>query len=129
MELNKEDERPDVVMTLKDKDDINKFAGRLARRNELRARITRLKKLMQVHEDASDELLMMDDEADVYYNVGDVFIMDDKPSVECSLDETKRSVTKDISSDEDALSAIEKEMLSLKATLYAKFGRTINLEE
>lgn len=123
MELAREDERPDVVMTAKDKDNINKFAAHLARSNELRANIVRKKKLVEVHEDAAEELMIMDDDASIFYNVGDVFIMDDKPVIEVNLEKTKDGLTSEISSHEDELSSLEKEMQSLKATLYKKFGK------
>lgn len=123
MELAREDERPDVVMTTKDKDDINNFASHLARRNDLRARVVRKKKLIQLHEDAVDELLIMDDDADVFYNIGDVFIMDDKAHIESTLDKTREDLSAEILSHESELKVLEKEMLSLKASLYAKFGR------
>lgn len=123
MEINREDERPDVVMTTKDKDDINKFAAHLARRNDLRSRIAQRKKLIQVHEDASDELVIMDDETQVYYNIGDVFIMDEKAHVDQTLEKTKESIAKEVGDFESELGDIEKEMTSLKSSLYAKFGK------
>lgn len=123
MELNREDERPDVVMTVKDKDDINKFASNLAKRNDLREKITRNKKLIQLYDDASDEMVIMDDDAEVFYNVGDVFIMDDKSHVEVMLEKTTEDLTKDVSRCEEELETVEKEMSVLKASLYAKFGK------
>lgn len=123
MELNREDERPDVVMTVKDKDDINKFASNLAKRNDLREKITRNKKLIQLYDDASDEMVIMDDDAEVFYNVGDVFIMDDKSHVEVMLEKTKEDLTEDVGHCEEELESVEKEMSVLKASLYAKFGK------
>lgn len=123
MEISKEDERPNVVMMARDKDDINKFASCLARRNELRVRIERRKKLIQLHEDASDELVIMDDEAEMFYNVGDVFIMDDKVQIEASLEKVKQNLDEEVAGHQKELDNIEKEMLTLKASLYAKFGK------
>lgn len=123
MEINREDERPDVVMTIKDKDDINKFASHLAHRNDLRERITRKKKLIQVHEDAADEMVIMDDEAEVYYNIGDVFFRDEKTHIETKLDDMKDTLLKEVRNHEEEVESIEKEMTALKASLYAKFGK------
>lgn len=123
MEISREDERPEVVMTAKDKDDINKFAAHLARANELRANIARKKKLVQVHEDAAEELIIMDDDASIFYNIGDVFVMDDKPVIESKLEKTKDNLTSEISSHEDELSSLERDMRSLKTCLYNKFGK------
>lgn len=123
MEINREDERPNVVMQAKDKDDINQFSTHLARRNDLRMRIARRKKLIQLHDDAADELVIMDDDADVFYNIGDVFIMDDKAQIETSLDKVKDDLAQQVGAHEDELRDIENDMLALKASLYAKFGK------
>lgn len=123
MEINREDERPDVVMTAKDKDSINQFSRHLARRNELKVLIQRRKKLVQLHEDASDELVLMDDDAPVHYTIGDVFIVDDKEQIESTLDKTKAELNKDVEEYEEELQNLTDEMTKLKASLYTKFGK------
>lgn len=116
-------------MTSADKDSINTFAGFLARRNDLRTRLARRKKLVQLHDDATDELIVVDDDAPVYYNIGDVFIMDDKERIEANVEKTKAELSADVDTYQQEIENIEKEMAKLKAKLYAKFGKTINLEE
>lgn len=123
LEIDREDERPDVVMTAKDKDNINKFSRNLARRNELKVLIERRKKLVQLHEDASDELMLMDDDAPVHYTIGDVFILDDKDQVEATLEKTKAELGKDVDGYEEELQNVADDMTKLKASLYAKFGK------
>lgn len=123
MELSREDERPDILMSAKDKDGINKFSRHLARRNELKSRIERRKKLLQLHDDAADELILMDDDAAVHYTVGDVFIVDDKEHIEETLEKTKAELSKDIEEYEDEQKTLHEEMTALKASLYAKFGK------
>lgn len=129
MEINREDERPDVIMTVSDKDAINEFSRHLARKNELKNLIARRKKLLQLHEDAGDELLLMDDDTSVHYAVGDTFLLDDKEQIEATLDATKAELGKDIDGYELEMRRIGERMRLLKANLYAKFGKTINLEE
>lgn len=123
MEINREDERPDIVMTAKDRDDINTFARYLARRNDLNTRIRRRQKLIQLHEDASDELILLDDDAPVHYTIGDVFIVDDKDHIEEKLDSAKDDLRKDVHGYETELKNISDAMTKLKASLYAKFGK------
>lgn len=126
-EINREDERPDVLMSSADKDDINAFSRHLARRNELKIRILRRKKLLQLHEDASDELLLIDDDENVHYTIGDVFIMDDKDQIESKLDNTKADLAKDVENYEDEMKELQDDMTKLKASLYAKFGKVCSL--
>lgn len=123
MEINREDERPEVVMMAKDKDDINQFSRHLARRNELKLLIQRRKKLIQLHEDASDELVLMDDDSPVHYTIGDVFIVDDKEQIESTLDNTKAELNKDVEEYEEELQNLTEQMTKLKAALYTKFGK------
>jgi len=123
MEINREDERPDIVMTVKDKDDINRFSRHLARKNELNLKIKSRKKLIQLHEDASDELILMDDDAPVHHAVGDVFMMDDKEQIEAALEATKTELSIDVETYENEVKTIIEDMAKLKATLYAKFGK------
>lgn len=123
MEISRSDERPEVVMSLKDKDDINTFSRHLTRKNELKRRIERRKKLIQLHEDANDELILLDDDAPVHYNIGDVFILDDKQDVEHTLEQTINELNSDIEQYTAELAQIEQLMTKLKATLYAKFGK------
>lgn len=123
MEINREDERPGVEMTARDKNDINAFSRKLARKNELKVLVERRQKLLQLHEDASDELLLMDDDDSVHYTIGDVFIMDDKEQVEANLETTKADLAKDVQGYEEEMRSLSEEMTKLKATLYAKFGK------
>lgn len=123
MELNRKDERPDVVMNLQDKESINRFSRRLARKNELKVLIGRRKKLLQVHDDAGDELLLMDDDETVHYTIGDIFIVDEKEQIEAALDRTKAELGRDIETYEEELRNVVEEMTLLKASLYAKFGK------
>lgn len=123
MELNRADERPNVVMTVQDKNSINKFSRNLARKNELKALIERRKRLQQVHEDAGEELLFMDDDDILYYTVGDVFIADEKEQIEAALDRTRTELGRDIGEYEEELRNLTEEMMLLKASLYAKFGK------
>ncbi|CAN8067811.1 unnamed protein product [Agarophyton chilense] len=129
MELNPEDERPHIAMSPADKDKINAFSRHLARKNDLKRRIARRKKLIQLHDDASDELLLLDDDAPVHYNIGDVFILDEKDAVDQSLQNTISQLNEDVEQYHQQVSEIEQSMTELKAALYAKFGKTINLEE
>jgi len=123
MEINKEDERPDIVMTVSDKDSINKFSRHLARKNELKIKIAARQKLIQIHNDASDELMLQDDDAPVHHAVGDVFILDDKEQIETALERTVSELSTNIEEWEDELKTILDAMTALKAKLYAKFGK------
>lgn len=127
MEISREHERPGVVMAADDRDKINLFSRHLARKNDLRRRIERRNQLLQLHDDASDELVFIDDDAPVHYNIGDVFILEDKNTVEENLQHTKKQIRDDIQHYRDELRQLQNQMSALKATLYAKFGKVCAL--
>lgn len=109
-------------MTASDKDKINQFSRLLARRNELRSSLARREKLHQLHIDAGDELLLLDDDARVQINVGDVFFYDDREEVEARVQETAEELRSEITDMQAKLTETVTEITQLKATLYAKFG-------
>jgi prefoldin subunit 4 len=131
MELARADERPEVRMTSADKDKINLFSRLLVQKANLSSRLATRATLRQLHDDAAEELLLLDDDkaAEVQFNVGDAFFFEDKDAVEEAVERVRDDLTHDI----DALNAeageVRIEIARLKKVLYAKFGSTINLEE
>jgi len=105
---------------------------------------------LQNLEDASDDLLLVEDESEpIPFVVGEVFVhfsMDetkvDQIKIEIKqtglkqslyplqekLEEAKRKVKQDIEGIEAECTAIKAVMSDLKTQLYAKFGTSINLE-
>lgn len=65
----------DVNVTFEDQQKINKFARNTSRMTELKNEIAAKKKSLQNLQDASDDLMMLDDDALLIpYQIGDVFI-------------------------------------------------------
>ncbi|KAF5902074.1 prefoldin subunit 4, partial [Clarias magur] len=65
----------DVNVTFEDQQKINKFARSTNRMSELKDEIEAKKKSLQNLEDASDDLMMLeDDDLSIPYHIGDVFI-------------------------------------------------------
>lgn len=62
------------------------------------------------------------------YKVGDSFVRLPLPEAQEMLSSATTDVDEQVSKLEDDLSAIRDEMKGLKAKLYARFGRGINLE-
>lgn len=65
----------------------------------------------------------MDDDTPAQYMVGDVFIFDDKERIEANVEETKESFRKEIADSNADLDSVTADIASIKATLYAKFGK------
>lgn len=62
------------------------------------------------------------------YKVGDAFFHVPLPQAQEMLGVAGAKIEEDITELEDTLSTIREEMTQLKVELYARFGRSINLE-
>jgi prefoldin subunit 4 len=62
------------------------------------------------------------------YKVGDSFVSLPLPEVREMLSESAEQIDEEVSKLEETLSGIRDEMKGLKVQLYARFGRSINLE-
>lgn len=62
------------------------------------------------------------------YKIGDSFISLPLPEVQEMLSTSTEKIEEEVTVVEEKLSAIREEMTQLKVELYARFGRSINLE-
>lgn len=62
------------------------------------------------------------------YKIGDSFFSLPVPEVQDLLSESVGKLNEDVSSLEDKLGELRSEMQDLKAALYGRFGKSINLE-
>ena len=62
------------------------------------------------------------------YKIGDTFISLPLPEVQEMLASSTEKIEQSVSATEDKLSTIREEMETLKVQLYARFGKSINLE-
>ncbi|KAK1145318.1 prefoldin subunit 4-like [Acipenser oxyrinchus oxyrinchus] len=141
----------DVNVTFEDQQKINKFARNTNRMSELKDEIEakRLQQLfvslhnhlqmseehanpksLQNLEDASDDIMMLDDEDSlaIPYQIGDVFISHSQEETQDMLEGAKESLKDEIKVYEGRVAAILQVLADLKVQLYAKFGNNINLE-
>ncbi|XP_054637080.1 prefoldin subunit 4 isoform X2 [Dunckerocampus dactyliophorus] len=119
----------DVNVTFEDQQKINKFARNTNRMTELKNEIESKKKSLQNLQDASDDLMMFDDDTLLIpYQIGDVFISHTQEETQEMLEAAKEALEQEVKGLEDRVSAIQQLLSDLKVQLYAKFGNNINLE-
>ncbi|XP_023248820.1 prefoldin subunit 4 [Seriola lalandi dorsalis] len=119
----------DVNVTFEDQQKINKFARNTSRMTELKSEIDAKKKSLQDLQDASDDLMMLDDDALLIpYQIGDVFISHTQEETQEMLEAAKEALEQEVKGLEAQVSAIQQVLGDLKVQLYAKFGNNINLE-
>ncbi|KAM8798093.1 prefoldin subunit 4 [Eudromia elegans] len=120
----------DVNVTFEDQQKINKFARNTSRITELKEEIEVKKKQLQNLEDASEDIMMLDDSdsLQIPYQIGDVFISHSQEETEEMLEEAKKNLQEEIEGLESRVESIQRVLSDLKVQLYAKFGNNINLE-
>jgi prefoldin subunit 4 len=62
------------------------------------------------------------------YKIGDSFVSLPLPEVQSLLASSTEAIDEEVSKLEELMSEIKEEMQQLKVALYARFGRSINLE-
>ncbi|KAI4139661.1 MAG: hypothetical protein LQ341_004134 [Variospora aurantia] len=130
--LSKEDEaavgNDELEVRREDQDKINKFSRLHQRETLLEEDLKSRAKEMEDLEEISSELELADEDEKIPYKLGDAFIMLPLPDVQELLAKGTDKIEQSVSATEQKLSSIREEMDSLKVDLYARFGKSINLE-
>lgn len=118
----------DVNVTYEDQQKINNFARYNMKSNDLKEELTEKEKELSNLNNASDEILMLDDDVPIPYQVGEVFVVGDKDEAEKVIEKEKENIEKVISGLKRKVGEYQDLMSKLKVDLYARFGTSINLE-
>jgi len=123
------DDDDDVQVRLEDQSHINQF-GRL--NNRLHDLEDDLKAKSSEHElldDAANEIILADDEDPVRFAFGECYYEVTKDQAEELLETKKEKIAGEMAALEEELGTVRGTLADLKAKLYGRFGKNINLEE
>ncbi|KAF2231441.1 prefoldin subunit 4 [Viridothelium virens] len=122
--LSKEDEvtsgGEDIQVRREDQDKINRFS-------RLHQKETKLKEKEDL-EEVSTELELADDDVKIPYKIGDSFVSLPPAEALELLAASNEKIETSVTKLEDTLSTLRDEKDELKVDLYARFGKSINLE-
>ncbi|KAK3581105.1 hypothetical protein CHS0354_033896 [Potamilus streckersoni] len=124
----KSDPDGDTRVTYEDQQKINRFACFNAKLLEVKEELAAKKKELQNLMDAADELLMLDENEKIPYQIGEVFVSLSVDEANEQLEMAKEKTQEDIKTQELTMESHKKILQDLKVELYAKFGTNINLE-
>lgn len=79
-------------------------------------------------EEVSTELELVDEDEKVPYKIGDAFVALPVAEVQELLSQSSSRIDEEVTRIEESLSGVRDDMEQLKLDLYARFGRSINLE-
>jgi prefoldin subunit 4 len=115
-----------VDVKYEDQVNINTFNRLNLVSKEYQSEIDEWSEEMNKISDASDEIFIVDE---IKYVVGETFITMDQSSAEEMLEKSKKDLETKISKRKVEIASLASKMKGIKATLYAKFGNQINLDE
>ncbi|KAF2485762.1 Prefoldin subunit-domain-containing protein [Neohortaea acidophila] len=111
-----------------DQDKINRFSRIHSRHKLLEGELKAKQKNKEDLEEISTELELADDDDKVPYKIGDSFFSLPVPEVQELLSSSVEKIDEQVTALEEKMSGLNDEMSELKAALYGRFGRSINLE-
>ncbi|OAA60933.1 copper amine oxidase [Niveomyces insectorum RCEF 264] len=129
--LSKEEEAaagPEVEVRREDQAKINKFSRLHQRELNLEDSLKAKQKEKEELDDISTELELVDEDEHVPYKIGDAFFQVKASQAVEMVGVTAALIEEEVTTLGDALGAVREEMTQLKVELYARFGRSINLE-
>ncbi|KAJ7646962.1 Prefoldin subunit 4 [Roridomyces roridus] len=128
--LERDDENDDAAeVTWEDQQRINSFSKLNTRMRNMEAKLDELKTEKEALDDLATELELADEDEPVLYRVGEAFLHMPLPRALKRLEKDQADIDAQVSSVSKTVADCETEMKALKVTLYAKFGRAINLDE
>lgn len=98
------------------------------RKDALNQELSILKQEKEYLDDVSLEIELIDEDDQIQYKIGDVFVFMKQSNVVEQLEKDAEKLDAKIESLEDSDSEIDSRISELKSSLYAKFGDNINLE-
>ncbi|KUI53182.1 Prefoldin subunit 4 [Cytospora mali] len=129
--LTKEDEQAvgdEVEVRREDQDKINKFSRLHQRELKYEEGLKLKNKEKEELDDITMELELADEEDKIPYKIGDSFFHVTVSQAQEMLEASTTKIDEEVSQLEEKLSTAREEMTQLKVELYARFGRSINLE-
>ncbi|KAG7285456.1 hypothetical protein NEMBOFW57_010084 [Staphylotrichum longicolle] len=129
--LTKEEEDAmgdEVEVRREDQDKINKFSRLHQHELSIEEELSTKNKEKEELDDITTELELADEEDTVPYKIGDAFFHLPLPQAQEMLGLSTAKLDEEIEELEEKLGHIRDEMTQLKVELYARFGKTINLE-
>ncbi|KAJ1920952.1 hypothetical protein H4219_001005 [Mycoemilia scoparia] len=126
--LDKEEEN-DVEVQWEDQQKINRFSRLNVLVDQLEEHYKKQKTEKEYLEDLAMEIELHDEDEPVMYRVGQGFMLLEVEDAQQRIEKQKEGIDNKVEELKTQIEETEKEMAKLKAALYNKFGKAINLEK
>ncbi|KAL0072307.1 hypothetical protein AAF712_000069 [Marasmius tenuissimus] len=129
LQLDRKQEDDGTEVTWEDQQQINTFSKLNARLKNINEKLEQLRQEKEALDDLSTELELADEDGPVLYKLGEAFLHMTHTKALKRLEKDQSDIDSRVSTLSGQADECEKEMKSLKVTLYAKFGNAINLDD
>ena len=119
----------DVGVRLEDQQRINQFGRLNTRLHDLEDDLKQMNSKHELLDDAQNELILADDDEPIHYAFGECYYEVSKDQAEELLETQKEKIAEEMAKLEEELNSTKSTLADLKAALYGRFGKNINLEE
>ncbi|KAG8623956.1 hypothetical protein KVT40_008932 [Elsinoe batatas] len=126
--LSKQEESEEVEVRKEDQEKINRFSTLHRKVGAIEEELKAKHKEKEDLEEISNELELADEDEKISYRIGDSFVQLPLEKVQELLTKSVEDVDGEVETLEAKLDQVREEMTGLKAALYGRFGRSINLE-
>lgn len=128
MELLPTGQQNTTEVLWEDQQKINKFSSLINLKDSLSAELEKFKSEKEYIDDLALEIELLDEEEPVQYKIGDAFVFLPVSKAVEKIEKENESLDEKISLVSDEIDEIDSQLAQLKAHLYSKFGKNINLE-
>lgn len=128
MELLPSGQQNTTEVLWEDQQKINKFSSLINRRDGLTDDLDKLKQEKEYIDDLAMEIELLDEGEKIQYKIGEVFVFLSVEDATANIEKENESLDEKVSNLESEISEIDDKLLALKAHLYGRFGKNINLE-
>lgn len=108
---------------------INLFGRLNLKLHDLEDEHKQTQELINNVQDAANELLLADDDTEVKYQMGEVYVDISKDEADAIIQKEEEKFNSQLQKIANEIEEIKKILAELKVKLYGKFGSSINLEE
>lgn len=128
MELLPEGQANNIQVLWEDQQKINQFSSLINEKDEIIAKLEKLRVEKDYLEDLSLELELLDEDDKIQHKLGDGFVFLTVAEALIKVEEANTKLTGEIEELDANVDDLDHRLRELKAELYNKFGTNINLE-
>ncbi|KAI8918770.1 Prefoldin beta-like protein [Entophlyctis helioformis] len=119
----------DAEVTWEDQRNINQFSKLNIRLENYEEAYKTKKSEKEYLDDLTNELELADEDEPVKYRIGDAYVSLSLATAQVHIERAQSQLDKELGALSEKIDDIRTDMAKLKALLYGKFGKSINLEK